>query len=485
MPFISLLSIPRPRPLLALAGLACCMGSAAAQSSAEVGVRNASVTLAPQYTTMPFTVVRRGDASEAVSFRYTTVDGSALAGTDYRPAAGIATIPAGSSSVALPVTVLGKAAGERQAGQFSLKLLGALATTGTLDTLALAPAGAGAVGSHIWGIATADFNGDGRTDLVLANYSAGTLEIAGNTTAAGAAAAKFKKAASLSNVSAPNKPLVCDLNNDGKPDIVATTSNMNQMSVHINTTAAGASSFSFQRNDVVSLPWGYMSQIACADFDGDGKLDLVGAGFGSLSAADTNRAIVFRNLTERGATLAAFASPVGFSAHAGSAFSAPQTVVSADFNGDGRPDIALGNTNTSDVTLLLNTTPAGSSELSFSSPVAFTTLEPGSDMAVLDINGDGRPDIVTTNSTGSGGATWALLMNGTAAGASVPRFKSNVRFIGGRPYGVAVADMDLDGRTDVLVTYLVTGDSPAGSVGVLLNRTPAGSDDPSFIVANS
>ncbi|HSI59797.1 MAG TPA: VCBS repeat-containing protein, partial [Ideonella sp.] len=226
-------------------------------------------------------------------------------------------------------------------------------------------------------------------------------------------------------------------------------------------------------------------QIACADFDGDGKLDLVGAGFGSLSAADTNRAIVFRNLTERSATLAAFASPVGFGAHAGSAFSAPQTVVSADFNGDGRPDIALGNTNTSDVTLLLNTTPAGSSELSFSSPVAFTTLEPASDMAVLDINGDGRLDIVTTNSTGSGGATWALLLNGTATGAAVPRFKSNVRFIGGTPYGVAVADMDLDGRADVLVTYLVTGDSPAGSVGVLLNRTPAGSDDPSFIVANS
>jgi hypothetical protein len=483
VPVISLTFAPRSWPLLALAGLA--IGAAHAQTSADVAAKNASVTLSDQSTALPFALVRRSDTGEAVSVRYTTVDGSALAGRDYRPAAGIATIPAGKQSIKLPVTVLGKAVGEREASQFQLKLLSAFATTGTTDQLTLSSAGSATIGGYIWGMAAADFNGDGRTDLALANTGTGTIDVVRNATSAGAAQATFKNAASLSHVSAPGKPVTCDLNNDGKPDIAAATPDTNRMSVHLNTTAAGSGSFTFQRSDVVSLPYGYMNQIACADFDGDGKLDLVGAGFGSVTAENTNRAIVFRNLTPQGATVAIFESPVGFGAHPASAFSRPETVVAADFNGDGRPDIALGNTNTADVTVLFNTTPVGSTVLSFSSPVAFTTLEPASDIALLDIDGDGRLDIVTTNGGSGFGATWALLLNRTPAGASVPKFRSNVRLVGGVPFGVAVADMDLDGRPDVLVSYLVTGDSNDGSVAVLLNRTDTGSDDLSFIIANS
>lgn len=476
----------RVRPLaLALTGLLA-SSLANAQSSTAVAVRDATATLADQAVTLPFTVVRDGDTDTAVSVRYTTVDGSARAGEDYRPASGTATIAAGRRSVTIPVVALGQPAGTREAGRFGLRLLQAFATAGAVDQLAFGTGFSGATAGNIWGLTSADFNADGRPDLALANLDDGMVDLLANTTDAGAASARFRPMGQLAHVSSPGRPVACDLNNDGRPDLAVPTGSTNRASVYLNTTAPGSGGFSFERTDLDSLPWGWMQQMACADVDGDGRLDLVGAGSGSNNAPGTNRLIVFRNLTPTGVSLAHFASPLGFAAHPSHDKSLPETIAVGDFNLDGRPDAAIGHFASADVTILLNTTAAGSDAIGFAAPVAVRTLEAPTDIAVLDVDGDGRPDIASANGIGGqGGGTWALLMNRSTRGGDKVAFRPSVRFVGGAPYGIAVTDMDLDGRPDVLVTLLAGTDTNAGSVSVLLNRSQPGDDNPPFVFAHS
>jgi hypothetical protein len=486
-------SIATPTPLYAAARLAllgltstCVLVQAQtlpvpARDPVKVVDRSATLTDTPQTLLVP--VGRWGDKGEAVTFRYRTQADSAAAGTAFVATEGSATIRPGARAVGVPVTVQGQPAADRVPGKFALRIDRAIATSGQTDTLEFSPINTAAFLGSLWAMAPGDFNGDGKIDLAAANFTTSKVEIFANTTSAPGADTAFVPTLSLDHVAAPDKPAVCDLNQDGRPDIVAATANTNRMSVYLNTTAPGSATFSFARTDLTSLPWGYMQQTACADFDGDGRMDVVGAGFGSRSSSGSNRAIVFRNLTEPGATAASLAAPVGFAAHPTSSFSRPTMVVAGDFDGDGRPDIALGNADTRDLTVLLNTTVAGSGQITFATPTAFPIGEPASDMAVLDIDDDGKLDIVTANGVLTGGATWTLLINRSSEGSA--SFSTHFREIGGIPFGLAVGDMDLDGRPDVLVSMLGLGNTVNDGVQVLLNRTTPGSDNPSFLLSAS
>src|SRR5439155_645265 len=86
------------------------------------------------------------------------------------------------------------------------------------------------------------------------------------------------------------------------------------------------------------LGYGYLKSVALADFNGDGKIDLVTAN------GDTGTVSVLL-----GSGSGAFKPPL--SAAAGSS---PLGVTAGDFNGDGRPDAASVNANSSNVSVLLN-----------------------------------------------------------------------------------------------------------------------------------
>ena len=132
----------------------------------------------------------------------------------------------------------------------------------------------------------------------------------------------------------------------------------------------------------------------------------------------------------------------------------PSAIVSGDFNGDGKLDLAVANQDDSTVSVLL-----GNGDGTFQSPVLYRVNLAPSGMVVADINSDGLPDLVTSN-LGSNDVT-VLIGNGDGT------FKAAVNFpVGNAPAAIAVADFNNDGQPDI-----VTANSNSASASILLNTT--------------
>ena len=174
------------------------------------------------------------------------------------------------------------------------------------------------------------------------------------------------------------------------------------------------------------------------------------------------------NTTAPGATSPSFAVQQTFATG-----TAPQSVTAADVNGDGKPDLIVTNSNDDTVSVLLNTTAPGASTPSFALQQAFATGSYPYSVTVADVNGDGKLDLIVANATGG---TVSVLRNTAAPGASTPSFAAQQTFATGvTPFSVTVADVNSDGQLDLIVT-----NSSDSTVSMLLNTTAPGAATPSF-----
>lgn len=134
------------------------------------------------------------------------------------------------------------------------------------------------------------------------------------------------------------------------------------------------------------------------------------------------------------------------------------SVAVADLNGDGKPDLVVANQGTNTVAVLL-----GNGDGTFQQPLSY---DPGgvhpSSVAVADLNGDGRPDLVVA--TAGNGDVGVLLGNGDGTFQSAKTYLSG----GVEAFAIAVADMNHDGAPDLVVTSL--SNNLDGTVGVLLGN---------------
>src|SRR6266700_2921229 len=238
------------------------------------------------------------------------------------------------------------------------------------------------------GIAVGDFNGDGKLDLAVANYGDNSFSVL-----LGNGDGTFQPPRTLPIGTHPALVAVGDFNGDGKPDLAISSVGDNTVSVLLGN---GDGTFLAPQVTPVGLnPW----YFAVGDFNGDGKLDLAVADYGcplDCTSSPSNTVTVLLG-NGNGTFLPGPSLTVG---------NGPAGVAVGDFNGDGKPDLAVANLNDNTLSILL-----GNGDGTFQAPQTFAGV--GTKpyfVAVGDFNRDGKPDLVITNHLGN--TVTVLLGNG-------------------------------------------------------------------------
>jgi hypothetical protein len=312
--------------------------------------------------------------------------------------------------------------------------------------VAFAPKADVGTGSEPILVSIGDVDGDGKPDLATANYSDNTVSVLRNTSTAGTVS--FAPGVSFPTGSGPFAVAIGDVDGDGKPDLATANNNSNTVSVLRNTSTAGTVSFA-SKLDVGA--GAYPISLSIGDVDGDGKPDLAVANFFT-----DNTVSVLRNTSTVGAV--SFAARVSFLAGLGL-----QSVSIGDVDGDGKPDLATANYTDNTVSVLRNTSTAGT--VSFATTLDVGTGSGPSSVAIGDVDGDGKPDLTTANYTDN---TVSVLRNTSTAGTVSFAPKVDVG-TSSNPYSVSIGDVDGDGKPDLAVA-----NRSSNTVSVLRNTSMAG-----------
>jgi len=228
-----------------------------------------------------------------------------------------------------------------------------------------------------------DFNSDGQPDLAVANEGDGTVSIL-----LGDVTGSFGPASSFAVGAGPKWVTVGDFNGDAKPDLVVVNNPSKSFSVLLGN---GTGSFGAPSSSSVS---GFPTSAAAEDFNGDGKTDVVATHPGTVSVYLGNGVGSFQAASN-------FATSDGTSATTGS-------VVVADLNADGRLDLAVTNRDislASRISVLL-----GTGTGSFGTAI-FVWIGGGQNpnfLAIGDLNGDAKPDLVASDDGNVGSVSIVL-----------------------------------------------------------------------------
>ncbi len=294
-------------------------------------------------------------------------------------------------------------------------------------------------------VAVGDFNGDGRQDIVTANNSSSVASVLLRNAANNGFDAKVDYTVG----SSPTSVAVADFNGDGKQDIVTANNTNHNVSVLLRNAANNG--FDAAVNYVTGTN---PISVAVGDFNGDGRPDIVAAnnGTGVFTVS-----VLLRNAANTG-----FDAKVDFAVN-----DRPASVTVADFNGDGRQDIATVNTLSNGVVSVLLRNAANNG---FDPKADFTAGFVPSAIVAGDFNGDGKQDIATANSLSNNVSV--LLRNAANNG-----FDAKVDYgVDANPVKLAVGDFNHDGRQDIVTANGGSGGA-FNNISVLLrNATNNGFD---------
>lgn len=182
------------------------------------------------------------------------------------------------------------------------------------------------VGNAPQTVAAGDLNGDGNLDLLVANYSSATL-----TVLTGNANGAFVVTTNFATLSGVRYVALGDVNGDGLPDAV-TVNNNGYLSVF-----RGNGDGTFQARTDYNIGSGDTYQVVLADINQDGALDAL------VPADGANRLITLLNNGD-----GTFGSQISYGAGGN-----PISLVTGDYNGDGRPDIVTANYSGNNITVWL------------------------------------------------------------------------------------------------------------------------------------
>jgi hypothetical protein len=229
---------------------------------------------------------------------------------------------------------------------------------------------------------------------------------------------------------------------DGTPDLVS--AHRDRGTVEIYQGSLGPIRFSETIYQKIDVPGGPRA-LEIVDLDGDGWNDLV------VVLRNFDRVITYHN--SNGVMVAATEMPVGMS---------PRELVSADFNEDGLPDIAVMNRDSQDVSVLL--TYPGQASFGSSDQVYPVDGEVAA-LLVLDVNADARDDVIQLHRAS---AEFSVRLAATNGALGTPVFYS----MGTLPSALQAIDVNGDGLLDMVTANL--GRMESGSISVRLGTGAGG-----------
>jgi len=313
-------------------------------------------------------------------------------------------------------------------------------------------------------VEVADLNNDKIPDLVIANGGDSSVTILlgkGNGTFREADGSPFYAGSS------PNDVVIADFNKDGKPDLAFANHTKKYLTILAGDGKGGFKPLNGSPFPVNVFP--HTHGIATGDFNKDGNLDLVTDSWGN-----DRLEILFGN-NRHGFDTPGMFIPVGKHPY--------QRIRTADLNMDGNMDIVTTNLDGNNTTILL-----GDGKGGFHQPAGspFPCGDSPFGVAIGDINGDGKPDLVivnsptiTSNNTGKDGLS-ILLGDGTGKFTVMPGSPFTT---GKSPSRVAIGDINGDSINDVTVTnynsnsitiFLMNKKTVASSCTIQVGQKPDG-----------
>ncbi len=293
-----------------------------------------------------------------------------------------------------------------------------------------------AVGNNPVGIVAGDFNGDGKTDLAVADRGDNTVRIllgAGNGT--------FKLATTALSAAAPNGIAAYDFNGDKTTDIVVSDRNSKQITLFLSKSGGFAAGKTIA---VESLP----NAITVADVNGDKKPDLLVANGGGNGKTDHGSVSVLLGNGKGG-----FTSSGNFPA-----LNNPTSLTVGDFDGDGKMDVLTGDPGNGSGALLL-----GAGNGTFGPPAKLASGGTPQAVASGDFNGDGLTDVAFPDTGSGAGANKIAVLSGRGDGsfAAPVNLATDVAI-----ESLVAVDLNGDGKLDLVA---VARDS--NKLVVFLNKT--------------
>ncbi len=289
---------------------------------------------------------------------------------------------------------------------------------GTLGT-SISTSGGGATFS---GAAAGDFNKDGKMDVAVVDPNAAALTIF-----LGNGDGTFTKGTSYTTGNRPMAVVAFDANNDGSLDLAVANSNSNSVSSFL-----GVGDGTFTLAATIGTGIIPATSIAAGNLDGDGKIDL------AVASANLGAFGVLPGLGNGN-----FAS-VRLGTYAANFPSGGVAI--ADLDGDGKMDLVFSGQPGSFY--------RGKGDLTFQNPVTLDTSGHSS-IAIADLNGDGHNDVVLCGSLTTGSS---VVLSDGHGGFLPPKRYAQPPFAGD-PYSslVAVADLHGDHKLDVITVSNVGG----------------------------